>query len=102
MDFLWQVPPYPRVLNFAKFCETKEDFNHVNGLSLEGIDPTMLTNKLISDMDWLSIYKVPRVKGKVMLKHVWPEFYDDYMRLHQKVRQDIPVNNKFPVAFARA
>ena len=83
-------------------CSPKEDFNHVYGLSLEGIERVVVTDKLISDIDWFSVYKVPRVKGKVMLKHVWPEFYDDYMRLHQKVRQDIPVNNKFPVAFARA
>ena len=100
--FRWLVPPYPRVLNFAKFCETKEDFNNIYGLSLEGIDPIVLTDKLISDVDWLSVYKVPRVKGKVKLKHVRPELYDDCMRLHQKVHQEIPVNNELSIAFARA
>ena len=98
----WLVPPHRMVLNPAKFCETKEDFNHVYGLSLEGIDPTMLADKLISDIDWLSCYKVPRVKGKVKLKHVRPELYDDCMRVHQKVHQEIPVNNELSVAFARA
>ena len=47
----WHVPPYPRVLHFAKFYETKEDFNHVYGLSLEGIDLVVLTNKSISDIE---------------------------------------------------
>ena len=81
------------MLNFAKFCETKQDFNLIYGLSLEGIDPVVLTDKLISVIEWLSVYKVPRVKGKVKLKHVRPELYDDCMRLHQKVHQEIPVNN---------
>ena len=90
------------MLNFTKFCETKEDFNLLYGLSLEGIDPAVLTDKLISDADWLSVYKVPRVKGKVKLKHVRPELYDACMTLHQKVHQEIPVNNELSVAFARA
>ena len=67
-----------------------------------GINPVVLTDKLISDIDWLSVYKVPKVKGKVKLKHVRPELYDDYMRLHQKVHQEIPVNNELSVVFARA
>ena len=50
----------------------------------------------------MSIYKVPRVKGKVKLKHVRPDLYDDYMRLHQKVHQEILVNNELSVSFARA
>ena len=62
----WLIPPYPRVLNFAKFYETKEDFNQKYGLSLEGVDPVVLTNKLISGL----VYKVTRVKDKVKLKHV--------------------------------
>ena len=59
-----------------------------------GIDPVVLTDKLISDIDWLSVYKVPRVKGKVKLKHVRLELYNNCMRLHQKEHQEIPVNNK--------
>ena len=52
----WLVPPYPRVLNLAKFCKRKDDVNLIYGLSLEGIDPVVLrTDKLISDIDWLSI-----------------------------------------------
>ena len=90
------------MLNFTKFCETKEDFNLIYGLSLEGIDPAVLIDKLTRDIDWLSVYKVPRVKGKVKLKHVWSKSYDDCMRLHQKVHQEIPVNNELSVAFARA
>ena len=90
------------MLNFTKFCETKEDFNLLYGLSLEGIDPVVLTYKLISDIDWLLVYKVPKVKGKVKLKHVRLELYDDCMRLHQKVLQDIPVNNELSIAFTRA
>ena len=57
---------------------------------------------MISDIDWLLVYKVPRVKRKVKLKHVRPELYDDCMRLHQKVHQEILVDNKFSVAFTRA
>ena len=45
---------------------------------------------------------MPSVKGKVKLKHVRPELYDDCMTLHQKVHQEIPVNNELSVAFARA
>ena len=90
------------MLNFAKFCETKEDFHNIYGLSLEGIDPAVLTDRLISDVDWMSVYKVPRVKGKVKLKHVRPDLYDEYMRLHQKVHQEILVNNELFVSFARA
>ena len=71
-------------------------------LSLEGIDPAVLTYKFISDIDWLSVYKVPRVKGKEKLKHVQSKLYDDCMRLHQKVHQEISVNNELSVAFARA
>ena len=89
-------------MSFTKFCERKEDFNLIHGLSLDGIDPAVLTDKLICDADWLSVYKVPRVKGKVKLKHVRPELYDDYMPLHQEVHQEIPVNNELSVAFARA
>ena len=33
------------MLNFTKFCETKEDFNNIYGLLLEGIDPAILTDK---------------------------------------------------------
>ena len=58
------------MLNFAKSCETKEDLNHIYGLSLEGIDPALLTDKLISDIDWLPVYNVTRLKGNVKLKHV--------------------------------
>ena len=39
------------MLKFAKFCEIKENFNNIFGLSLEGIEPAILTNKLISDLD---------------------------------------------------
>ena len=48
------------------------------------------------------VYKVPRVKGKVKVKHVRLELYDNSMRLHQKVHQEISVNNELSVAFARA
>ena len=84
------------------FYETKEDFNQVYGPSLEGMDRAMLTNKLISDIDWLSVYKALKVKGKVKLKHVRPELYEDCVRLHQKVHQTIPMNNELSLAFARA
>ena len=46
--------------------------------------------------------KVLRVKGKVKLNHVRPELYEDFMRIHQKVHQEILVNNELSVAFARA
>ena len=88
IDFLFQVAhssKSPRVLNFAKFCETNEDCNHVYGLSLEGIELAFLTHKLIRDMDWLLVYIVPRVKGKVQVKHVRLELYDNCMRPHLKV-----------------
>ena len=45
-------------------------FNLIYGLSLEGIDLVVVTDKLISDAERLLVYKVPRVKGKVKLKHV--------------------------------
>ena len=41
------------MLNFAKFCETKGDFHNIYGLSLEGVDPAVLSDKLISDVDWM-------------------------------------------------
>ena len=40
-------------MNFTKFYETKEDFNLLYGLSLEGIDPLVLIDQLISDIDYL-------------------------------------------------
>ena len=43
------------MLNFAKFCETKEDFHNTYGLSLEGVDPAVLSEKLISDVDWMIV-----------------------------------------------
>ena len=36
------------------------------------------------------------------IKHVHPEIYEDCMMFHQKVRQEILVNNALSVAFARA
>ena len=89
-------------VELCQVCKTKEDFNLIYGLSLEGIDLGVLTYKLISDIDWLLVYKVPRGIGKVNLKHVRPELYDDCMRLHQKVHQEISVNNQLSVTFARA
>ena len=73
----------------------------LSGLNL-GLKTKSNTDKLISDADWLSVYKVPRVKGKVKLKHVRPELYDACMMLHQKVHQEILVNKELSVAFARA
>ena len=67
-EFRWLVPPYPRVLNFQTFYEMKEDFNHVYGLSLEGLNPLVLTNKMITNVKWLSVYKVTKVKDKVKIK----------------------------------
>ena len=98
----WLVPTFPGVLNFTKFCEIKDEFNLIYGLCLEGIGPVVLTDKLISDIDWLLVYKVPRVKGKVKVKHVRLELYDNSMRLHQKVHQEIPIDNELSVAFVRA
>ena len=71
-------------------------------MSLEGLEPVVLTKKVISDIDWLSVYKVPRAKSKVTLKHVRSELYEDCMRLHQKVHQEIPMNNELSGAFAKA
>ena len=62
----------------------------------------MVADKLIRDIDSLSVYKGPGVNGKVKLKHVRLELYDDCMRLHQKVYQEILVNNELSVAFTRA
>ena len=63
----------------------------------------MLTNKMVTDLNWLSVYKVTRVKGKVQkVKHVCPELYEECTMLHQKVHQEILVNNEFSVAFTRA
>ena len=63
-----------------------EDLNIIYGLSFVGIDPAMLTNKLITNIDWLSVYKVRR---KVKIKHVHPELYEDCVMLHQKVHQEM-------------
>ena len=70
------------MLNIAKSCETKEDFQNVFGLSPEGIDPIVLPDKLIIGIDWLSVYKVTKVKVKVKLKHVCFVLSDECMRLH--------------------
>ena len=88
------------VLNFSKFYETKEDFNNIYGLSLEYIDLVVLTNKVVTNAEWLSVYKVTRVKGKVKEKHVRLELYKDCMMLHQKVHQEIPIN-ELSVAITR-
>ena len=96
------IPPYSRVINYSRFCQTEEEFHATYGLSLVGIDPAILTDKMISDVDWLSVYKVPRATGKVKVKHVRPELYDQCMVMHQKVYQEIPVNYELSVSFARA
>ena len=67
-----------------------------------GIDPTTLFDKLISNADWLSMYKITRVRGKVKIKQIRSELYDKCMMLHQKVFQDVAVNSELSVAFARA
>ena len=78
-------PPYPRALNYHKFCETKEDFNRVYGLSLCGIDPVILIDRMIIDVDWLLAYILRRVKGTIKIKHVHLELYEDIMALHKKL-----------------
>ena len=42
----------------------------------------MLIDKLITDIEWLLVYKVTQVKAEFKLKHVRPELYEDWMRLH--------------------
>ena len=49
---------------------------------------------MVTDLDWLSVYKVTRVKGKVKVKHVCHEHYENCMVLHQKLHQEIPTNKK--------
>ena len=55
IDFSFKglAPPYPRMLNFAKFCKRKEDINNIYDLLLEVIDSAILKGKLTSDVDWL-------------------------------------------------
>ena len=50
-EFMWLVPPHHRVLNFAKLCETKEYFNNIYDLSLESIDPAVLIEKMVTNVD---------------------------------------------------
>ena len=57
---------------------------------------------MVTDLDWLSVYKVTRVKGKVQkVKHVCPELYEECTMLHQKVHQEIMVNNELSIVFVR-
>ena len=58
--------------NYKKFYQMKEDFNRVYDLPLNGIYYVVLSYKMITDIDWLSVYKVTKVKGKVKTKHVHP------------------------------
>ena len=76
-----------------------EDLNIIYGLSFVGIDPAMLTNKLITNIDWLSVYKVRR---KVKIKHVHVKHYKKYMMLHQKGHQNVLMNNELLVALVSA
>ena len=62
LEFRWLVPPYPKVLNYQKFYETKE----------------------ISDY-WCTLVVSPQSnqsKRESEGLHVRPELYEDYMMLH--------------------
>ena len=96
----WVVPPYPRVINYEVFCQTRYDFHATYGLSLDGRDPGKIDKAEISTTDWLSVYACERPKGKMKLKDVNPEFYETCMVLHQKVYQEIPVNYELTLVFA--
>ena len=73
------------------------------GLSQHGIGLAVLIDRIITNLNWLSVYKVTRVNGKkVKIKHVHPELYEDCMVLHQKVHQEIIANNELSIAFTWA
>ena len=65
-----------------------------------GIDRTTVSDKMISNVDWLSVYKIKRVRDMVKIKQIRLELYDKCMMLHQKVFQKVPVNNNCSIAFA--
>ena len=46
------------MFNFSKFYETKEDFNHVYGLSLEYLDPAVLTDKVAKEANNINVYRI--------------------------------------------
>ena len=90
----WLIQPYTKVINYNQFCQTMDDFHRVYGLSLKGINLPNLNDKVITDVDWLSVFKVMRVRGKVKIEHVRPELYDRCTTLHRKVFQVLLNNNE--------
>ena len=103
--------------------------HNVYGLFLASVHPNVLSDTMMSDEDWLYVFKCSRVRGVygLSLTNVDPnvlsdtmmsdedwlyvfkcprvrgmEHFDDNMILHQKVHQEILVNYELTFYFSRA
>ena len=98
----WNLPHYRKAINHNQFCQMREEFHNVYVLFLIGIDRNVFSDTMISDEDWLSVFKCPRFRGKVHLRNLRMKHFDDCMIRHQKVHQGIDINYKLIFAISRA
>ncbi len=94
------MPPYSKVIDYTRFCQTREEFHTQYGLSLNGTDPACISERSLSEADWLSVFTEQRQGSKVKLKHVRPELFETLIVLHQKVYQEVPLNLELSIVFA--
>ncbi|MCO5550907.1 hypothetical protein L7F22_004401 [Adiantum nelumboides] len=90
---------YPQL---SKFCFSAEELHEEYGLSLKGKLRKELSDKDISDEEWLSVFKCLHKKNtKLFLNHVRDEFVDECRLLYQKVYSATPSNGELLAKFAR-
>ena len=87
----------------AELCKILRDiggFQQGIWFVTRGIHLAVVIDKMVTDVEWLSVHKVTRVKGKLKIKYVRHELYEEYIMFHQKVHQEIPIN-ELSVAITR-
>ena len=89
---------YPKL---ARFCQKKEDFAEVYGLSQSGKLWKHLSAGDLPESEWLTVFNTPKYKGsKIFLNMVKPQFVDECRLLFYRVYQEPPRNNEIYLKFA--
>ena len=78
----------------------REEFHAQYGLTLSSTDPANISERSLSDADWLSVFTEQRQGSKVKLKHFRLELFETLIVLHPKVYQEVPLNLELSIVFA--
>lgn len=89
---------YPKL---TKFCQTKEEFLEVHGLSQSGKLWKHLSSTDLPESEWLTVFDAPRHKrSKIFLNMLKTQFVDECRLLFYRVYQEPPRNNEIYLKFA--